>query len=81
MIYRLTADERIFQQVQPAAREHVAYLRIEVAGDLIRDTQDRPIDANHLPPWVRAAGVGGPLARTGDCVRGGLFESWLRIVL
>ena len=84
MIYRMTSDQEgpgVFHQMQATAREALAYMRIEVAGDLIRDTQDRPIDANHLPPWVRAAGAGGPLALTGDCVRGGLFESWLRIVL
>jgi hypothetical protein len=84
MIYRMTSDQevpqRMRQQLEQAAREQLAYLRVEVAGDLIRDINDQPIDANHLPPWVRAAGVGGPLALTGDCVRGGLFESWLRIV-
>jgi hypothetical protein len=48
--------------------------RVIVSGDLIRDAENKAIDANHLPPWFNTAGY-----RTGDGVAGGTFESWFTI--
>jgi hypothetical protein len=83
MLYR--ADHEGFERLQNslgrAMETGLAYLRVQVAGDLIRDSNDRPIDADHLPPWIRVPGVQGPQALSGDCVAGGTFESWLRIGL
>ena len=86
MVYRANFEQELFARLRSAlsrsAREDLAYLRILVAGDLIRDRNDQPIDANHLPPWIRVPNpVPGPAVLSGDCVRGGTFESWLKIRL
>jgi hypothetical protein len=54
-------------------------LRVEVHGDLIRDTQNQPValDGNHLPPWLGSSSS----YKTGDGVAGGLFESWFTVPL
>jgi DNA-binding beta-propeller fold protein YncE len=49
-------------------------LRVQLHGDLIRDTLGHALDGNHLPPWV-----GTPGYRSGDSIEGGLFESWFQI--
>jgi hypothetical protein len=83
MIYRadLGGDivERLQSRLARAMEQGFAYLRVLVAGDMIRDINDRPIDANHLPPWIRVPGAQAPQVLSGDCVAGGTFESWLRI--
>ena len=42
---------------------------VAVIGDLIRDRAGKAVDANHLPPWLKAR-------PTGDCIEGGTFHSW-----
>jgi hypothetical protein len=48
--------------------------RVTVHGDLIRDVNNKALDANHLPPWFNTANY-----RTGNRVAGGTFESWFTI--
>jgi len=43
--------------------------RVRVIGDFIRDRSGKAVDANHLPPWLKAR-------QTGDCIEGGTFHSW-----
>lgn len=47
--------------------------RVEIHGDLLRDSNQQGVDADHLPPWL-------PCRPTGDCIPGGTFESYFRIV-
>ena len=49
--------------------------RVVVHGDLIRDSNQpaKAVDANHLPPWLNAAG------KTGDGIQGGTFHSQFEI--
>jgi hypothetical protein len=47
--------------------------RVVVHGDLIRDSNKKAVDANHLPPWLNAAG------KTGDGIQGGTFHSQFEV--
>jgi DNA-binding beta-propeller fold protein YncE len=51
----------------------ITQYRVQVLGDFIRDeTNQRGLDADHLPPWL-------PNHPTGDGIEGGIFESWFTI--
>jgi hypothetical protein len=46
--------------------------RVILKSDYIRDREGKAVDGDHLPPWV-------PLAKSGDQIQGGTFESWFTI--